>query len=162
MSDDAPQLNAANIDNGLIRLDWSDTTSSIFHPMWLRDNCRCESCGDNRLSKHFDIMPRTLTADPDQLSVTWHDDAQCDAHPCNDDSAARRGRLNPGPGTRVFAMLRHASNMPRSKPTMPACCRFNKCETTGFDFLQWRTDRAWRFSFEPAHHCRPSGACARR
>ncbi len=46
MSDDAPQLNAANIDNGLIRLDWSDTTSSIFHPIWLRDNCRCESCGD--------------------------------------------------------------------------------------------------------------------
>lgn len=82
MSDDAPQLNAANIDNGLIRLDWSDTTSSIFHPIWLRDNCRCESCGDPAIgyrnlrltSLELDIMPHTLTADPDQLSVTWNDD----------------------------------------------------------------------------------------
>jgi hypothetical protein len=31
MNDDAPQLNAANIDNGLIRLNWSDATGSIFH-----------------------------------------------------------------------------------------------------------------------------------
>ena len=30
MSDDAPQLNAANIDNGLVRLDWSDTTAAFF------------------------------------------------------------------------------------------------------------------------------------
>lgn len=36
MSDYAPQLNAANIDNGLIRLNWSDATGSIFHPIWLR------------------------------------------------------------------------------------------------------------------------------
>ncbi len=82
MSDDAPQLNAANIDNGLIRLDWSDTTSSIFHPIWLRDNCRCESCGDPAIgyrnlhltSLELDVMPRALTVGPDQLSVTWHDD----------------------------------------------------------------------------------------
>lgn len=46
MSDDAPQLNAANIDNELVRLDWNDITSSIFHPIWLRDNCGYESCGD--------------------------------------------------------------------------------------------------------------------
>ena len=26
MSDDAPQLNAANIDNGLTRLNWSELT----------------------------------------------------------------------------------------------------------------------------------------
>lgn len=82
MSDYAPQLNAANIDNGLIKLNWSDATSSIFHPIWLRDNCRCESCGDPAIgyrnlrltSLKLDIMPRTLTTDPDQLSVTWHDD----------------------------------------------------------------------------------------
>lgn len=38
MNDDAPQLNAANIDHGLIRLDWSEATGSIFHPIWLRTN----------------------------------------------------------------------------------------------------------------------------
>lgn len=36
MNDDATQLNAANIDHGLIRLNWSDATSSIFHLMRLR------------------------------------------------------------------------------------------------------------------------------
>ncbi len=82
MNDDSPQLNAATIDNGLIRLDWSDSTSSIFHPIWLRDNCRCESCGDPAIgyrnlrltSLDLDIMPHTLTTDPEQLSVTWPDD----------------------------------------------------------------------------------------
>ena len=76
-----PRLISANLDNGLVELCWSDTVRSVFHPIWLRDNCRCEYCGDpatgyrNLRLTTLDLngKPQTLTAEATQLRIIWQD-----------------------------------------------------------------------------------------
>ncbi len=80
-NDCIPQLSSASIDDGLVKLSWSDASNSIFHPIWLRDNCRCESCGDPEIgyrslrltTLELNFKPKALNAEPAQLTVTWHD-----------------------------------------------------------------------------------------
>ncbi|MDH3633175.1 MAG: TauD/TfdA family dioxygenase [Gammaproteobacteria bacterium] len=81
ISNTVPQLRYANLDNGMVEVVWSDSSSSIFHPLWLRDNCRCESCGDPAIGYRnlrltaldLDIMPGALALEPDLLTVSWPD-----------------------------------------------------------------------------------------
>jgi alpha-ketoglutarate-dependent taurine dioxygenase len=74
-------ISSASFDNGLVRLGWDDDSSSLFHPIWLRDNCRCTECGDPaigyrnlRLSAlDLDCKPGALRIDSSNLLITWQD-----------------------------------------------------------------------------------------
>jgi transposase len=81
MNNCTPRLTSASFDNGLVELCRSDATGSSFHPIWLRDNCRCASCGDpatgyrNLRLTTLDLedRPVTLAAAATQLRITWQD-----------------------------------------------------------------------------------------
>jgi len=75
------QVSSASFDNGLVRLGWDNGHSSEFHPLWLRDNCRCTECGDPavgyrnlRLSAlDPDCKPDSLRIDSSNVLITWQD-----------------------------------------------------------------------------------------
>ena len=81
MSKDDPSLTSASLDNDRVHLGWSDSRSSAYHPIWLRDNCRCESCGDPAIGRRklrlteidLNSKPQKLEAEPEWLRVTWLD-----------------------------------------------------------------------------------------
>ncbi len=50
-----------------VTLRWNDGTSSCFHAIWLRDNCRCSHCGEPSTGR------RTLRLSQIDLSVTLTD-----------------------------------------------------------------------------------------
>ena len=65
-----------------VRLDWSDGASALLPPIWLRDNCRCERCGDTSGGRRFmslSQLDRYLEAaeasldDDGVLGVAWAD-----------------------------------------------------------------------------------------
>lgn len=72
---------SADFVDAMIVLGWSDERYTRYHPIWLRDNCRCERCGDPaigyrslRLSTlELKLKPVTLAADPAGLDITWED-----------------------------------------------------------------------------------------
>ncbi len=80
MSETNIRLTEAGFDGGLIALRWSDGDSSAFHPIWLRDNCRCVECGDPAIGYRRlqltdiaeDCFARELRVDPDELSIEWN------------------------------------------------------------------------------------------
>ena len=63
-----------------LRLTWPDGGHDDFHHVWLRDNCRCETCRDpaagerlfDTVSLSPDLEPRTATAE-DDLVIEWDD-----------------------------------------------------------------------------------------
>ena len=81
MNDCDPKLTAASFDNGLVELCWSDARISVFHSIWLRDNCRCDACG-NPATGYRNLRltaidpnnkPQTLATEAAQLRITWQD-----------------------------------------------------------------------------------------
>lgn len=84
MNSVAPVLLSADLSEGMIELYWSDNKRSRFHSIWLRDNCRCEQCGDPAIGfrslrlTRLDLNPQTraLRVDPDRLGITWKDGHQ--------------------------------------------------------------------------------------
>jgi len=81
MSSNIRQLESAAMRNGVIELEWHDDGHSRFHPLWLRDNCRCAECGDPAIgyrslyltSLDLNLLPRQLAHSPGQLKITWED-----------------------------------------------------------------------------------------
>lgn len=81
MNSEAPQIESASHNDGVIDLQWSDGSCDRFHCIWLRDACRCEACGDPaigyrnlRLSAlDLELKPRLLNASADKLSISWND-----------------------------------------------------------------------------------------
>lgn len=66
-----------------ITVTWSNGRSSEFHHIWLRDNCRCDECGEPstgrralRLSNlNLNISPRSIDIkDESVLEIIWPDD----------------------------------------------------------------------------------------
>jgi gamma-butyrobetaine dioxygenase len=116
MNDSDPRLTSASFDNGLVELCWSDATRSAFHPIWLRDNCRCDACGDPAIGYRklrltaldLDGKPHTMAAEATQLRITWQDQhetvfssAWLRAHAY--DNASRAARVfKPTPWTQAF------------------------------------------------------------
>ena len=48
-----------------VTLNWCDGHQSLFHPVWLRDNCSCEQCGDHSGGHRFfelNMLPKDLTS----------------------------------------------------------------------------------------------------
>jgi gamma-butyrobetaine dioxygenase len=81
MKSEARELQSAEISAGLVELCWKDNSRNRFHPIWLRDNCRCDDCGDPAIgyrslrltSLDLDLQPRAISFDPDRLDITWED-----------------------------------------------------------------------------------------
>ena len=76
------KLTSAKFEHDRIEIGWSDNGSSIFHPLWLRDNCRCGECGDPATGYRnlclteldFDCAPQSLQTGTDELVVVWQDE----------------------------------------------------------------------------------------
>ena len=81
MSSSQPRIHAAVFDNDLVCLNWDNGGKSEFHPVWLRDNCRCEECGDPatgyrnlRLTElDLNCIPEFLNLASNNLLITWQD-----------------------------------------------------------------------------------------
>ena len=81
MNSEAPQIESASHNDGVIDLQWSDGSCDRFHCIWLRDACRCETCGDPaigyrnlRLSAlDLELKPRLLNTSADELAISWND-----------------------------------------------------------------------------------------
>ena len=75
---------AANLADGMIEVDWSDQSQHAYHPIWLRDNCRCEDCGDPAIGRRqlrlseldLDCSAKSLEFDAGQLLLNWSDGHQ--------------------------------------------------------------------------------------
>ena len=84
MSSEAFQISSASRVDDQVEIAWKNGDQSRFHPIWLRDNCRCESCGDPttgyrnlRLSAlDLDCKPDRLTSTATELQITWEDGHQ--------------------------------------------------------------------------------------
>ena len=106
MNSETPSLASVRQDSGLIELRWQDDRSSHFHPIWLRDNCRCDLCGDPAIGYRelrltdLDLDPaiRSATLDGDALVIVWDADGHLSRFAGNwllentYDEAARRAR----------------------------------------------------------------------
>jgi len=111
MNSEAPQIKSASHSDGVIDLQWNDGDRGRFHCIWLRDACRCETCGDPaigyrnlRLSAlDLEVEPRLLNASADKLVICWNDghESSFTASWLNEhayDEPARRARaFNPRP-----------------------------------------------------------------
>ena len=72
---------AARLEGDLSLVDWMHGGHSSYHPIWLRDNCRCETCGDPAVGyrslrlTELDLAckPKGLTTDGRGIRVTWQD-----------------------------------------------------------------------------------------
>jgi gamma-butyrobetaine dioxygenase len=88
-----------------VRVDWADGHHSLFHALWLRDNCGCPECrhpsGQRLLdtaSLPADIAPATVRQADGAVEITWSNDghrsryaaAWLRAHCYDDDERARR------------------------------------------------------------------------
>ncbi|MCP4767149.1 MAG: DUF971 domain-containing protein [Gammaproteobacteria bacterium] len=81
MNSEAPQIKSASHRDAVVDLQWSDGSHNRFHCIWLRDACRCDTCGDPaigyrnlRLSAlDLKLKPRQLNARADKLVISWND-----------------------------------------------------------------------------------------
>ena len=68
-----------------LTLSWPDQSDSVFHAIWLRDNCRCEACGEPSIGRRqlrlsgidldISITGAQLveSTGPESVSLTWSD-----------------------------------------------------------------------------------------
>ncbi len=64
-----------------VEIEWSDGSHSRFDCLWLRDNCRCDDCGDPAIGYRRlrltaidpDCKPRALDSSASGLNITWND-----------------------------------------------------------------------------------------
>lgn len=67
--------------DGWVRVTWPSGKKGDFHPLWLRDHCRCPDCyhpvTKQRLLDTFsipaDVQPKEVVALPDGLRIVWPD-----------------------------------------------------------------------------------------
>ena len=60
-----PENLVANVESAksTVTIDWQDGHRSIFHSLWLRDNCSCSECGDHSGGHRFfelNMLPKDL------------------------------------------------------------------------------------------------------
>ena len=104
------QIRQLKQDDGRLVIDWADGHHSVFHYVWLRDNCRCAQCRHSNGQRLLDtaaipagIAPTRLSQTPNQtIEIEWttdghrslYDPAWLRAH-CY--SAASRAERRPAP-----------------------------------------------------------------
>ena len=81
MNSVSPELGTAGFEGDQIEVVWNDGQCCSFHPLWLRDNCRCPGCGDPAIGyrqlRLTDIdqpcRANTIGVDDNHLVVIWQD-----------------------------------------------------------------------------------------
>jgi len=81
MPDPHHELATASLSDSQVELRWHDGATSRFHPFWLRDNCRCDECGDPAIgyrrlrTSSIDpgCRPAEVAADGANLRLVWND-----------------------------------------------------------------------------------------
>lgn len=81
MGSEQPGLRSAGFVNELIEVCWSDGKRSAFHPIWLRDNCRCQDCGDPSIGYRklrltdleLDCRPQSIETGDSEMQLRWSD-----------------------------------------------------------------------------------------
>ena len=81
-----PVMIFARLTNDLVEIGWQDQPNQMFHPIWLRDNCRCESCGDPVIGRRnlrltdieLDIKPTAIDIIETGLRIRWPDQHESD------------------------------------------------------------------------------------
>lgn len=81
-SSDRYKIQSAAIGPAGLIIDWYDGHRSQFHPVWLRHQCSCRSCGTpinavRGLRLHHipeDIQPTLVSADAGGVSLSWSND----------------------------------------------------------------------------------------
>ena len=77
------RITHAQSSDGRVQVRWGDGHTSHFHHLWLRDNCRCEQCGERAVGQKLalmvdlpvDIAPVSeVLSDDGALAVTWAPD----------------------------------------------------------------------------------------
>ena len=64
-----------------LQTTWSDAKSSFFHSIWLRDNCRCDSCGNPAIGRRtlrltsldLGVQVERSAVEAGALHVEWSD-----------------------------------------------------------------------------------------
>ena len=99
-----------------VSIEWHDGHRSAFHPVWLRDNCSCEECGDHSGGHRFfelNMLPASLenqiTHADGLIKIVWladnhttsYDPAWLRSH-CNSNQERSKRREKP-----VKSALRH-------------------------------------------------------
>lgn len=72
---------AMRSDDRTVEIDWADGHRSVFHTVWLRDNCSCEACGDHSGGHRFfelNALPGSLANTAvlveGMVQITWDAD----------------------------------------------------------------------------------------
>ena len=81
MCSNQTHISEVRSEDGLVAVSWDDNHSSRFHPIWLRDNCRCDSCGDPTIGYRSlrltdieeECKPLSLESSGTRLSIEWQD-----------------------------------------------------------------------------------------
>lgn len=79
---DAPAIREIDTTGAAVAVTWADGVRAGFHPLWLRDNCRCTACRHPQAwEKTSDILdieaavqPAEVRLEEDALAVTWAPD----------------------------------------------------------------------------------------
>ena len=69
---------------GALKITWSDGAKSEFHYIWLRDNCRCATCGEPSTGRRqlrltelpLDVAPESVIQTPGGIRIFWTDGHQ--------------------------------------------------------------------------------------
>lgn len=84
MSSETFEISSTSHVDGQVEVVWKGGDQNRYHPIWLRDNCRCESCGEPTIGYRslrltaldLDCQPDRLTATAGELQVVWQDGHQ--------------------------------------------------------------------------------------
>lgn len=80
----AAKIVDAHHSDGMVTVIFEDGSNSTFHSIWLRDNCRCEHCGEPVIGRRTsrltdfppDIRPTSVAANmPQTLTIIWDHEA---------------------------------------------------------------------------------------
>lgn len=78
---ESPDLISAVAGANTFELRWADGFTSVFHAVWLRDNCRCNLCGAHETGARQsrvadlpdDLAAASVKAEAGRLNVIWND-----------------------------------------------------------------------------------------
>jgi len=76
------KIRSANLGPQSVLVCWEDGHQSIYHHMWLRDNCVCHECGPHASGSRLqslldipdDIAPLTLKSNETGIEIVWGND----------------------------------------------------------------------------------------
>lgn len=92
-----------------VTIDWQDGHRSVFHPVWLRDNCSCNECGDHSGGHRFfelnmlpDNLANRVSCSDGMINIEWLADGHVTSYDpgwlrshCQSDEERRKRRPQP-------------------------------------------------------------------